>query len=232
MTAAQTLRRKLNKLRFRSPVAHVYSPLEYAWEPHRRYLELYGDAPKRVVFLGMNPGPFGMVQTGVPFGEVNAVRAWLKVEAPVQPPAVQHPQRLIQGFACTRHEISGQRLWGLFAARFGTARRFFAAHFVANYCPLAFLAASGRNITPDKLPFAEREELMAVCDEHLRAVVEILQPQVVIGVGGFAANRARLALADIGCQLGQILHPSPACPAANRDWAGTVTSELVGQGVW
>ena len=36
---------------------------------------------KRVVFLGMNPGPFGMAQVGVPFGEVAAVRDWLRIDA-------------------------------------------------------------------------------------------------------------------------------------------------------
>lgn len=232
ITAARSLRTKLHKLRFDPPVAHVYSPLEYAWEPYCRYLQLYGQGPKRVLFLGMNPGPFGMVQTGVPFGEVTAVRDWLKVDGVVRPPKSQHPQRPIQGFACVRREISGQRLWGLFAARYGTATRFFTEHFVANYCPLAFLAAGGSNMTPDKLPRRQREEMLGACDEHLRAVVEILQPQFVVGIGGFAAGRAQLALAKSPCRFGQILHPSPACPAANRDWAGTVTSELIAQRIW
>ena len=100
------------------------------------------------------------------------------------------PRRPVLGFACKRSEISGERLWGLFATRFGTAENFFRDHFVANYCPLAFLESSGRNRTPDKLPLAERESLFAPCDEHLRAVVHILQPQWLIGIGDFAAKRA------------------------------------------
>ncbi|XP_041320208.1 single-strand selective monofunctional uracil DNA glycosylase-like, partial [Pyrgilauda ruficollis] len=42
------------------PVAAVYAPLEYAWEPHRRFVRRFLRSPKAVLFLGMNPGPFGM----------------------------------------------------------------------------------------------------------------------------------------------------------------------------
>jgi single-strand selective monofunctional uracil DNA glycosylase len=180
----------------------------------------------------MNPGPFGMVQTGVPFGEVSAVRDWLGIEAPVEPPRRMHPRRPITGFDCARSEVSGRRLWALFAARFKTPERFFDRHLVINYCPLAFLESSGRNLTPDKLPAAERAALFEVCDAHLRAVVKALRPEWVIGVGGFAFARARDALRQEKLQLGQMLHPSPASPAANRDWAGQASRQLATLGVW
>ena len=70
-----------------------------------------------------------------------------------------------------RSEVSGARLWGAFAARHGTAERFFRERFVANYCPLLFLEESGRNRTPDRLAPPERRALFAACDEHLRALV-------------------------------------------------------------
>ena len=70
-----TLGAECGALRFGSKVDTVYNPLVYAREPHNRYLELAGRAPKKVIFLGMNPGPWGMAQTGVPFGEVAAVSA-------------------------------------------------------------------------------------------------------------------------------------------------------------
>src|SRR6185295_18463722 len=138
-------------LKFSLPVTHVYNPLVYAWRAHEAYLRNYGGKRKRVIFLGMNPGPFGMAQTGVPFGEINAVRDWLKIGARIDRPPREHPKRMIEGFACRRSEVSGLRLWGLFAKQFGRADGFFAGHFVANYCPLSFLEASGRNRTPDKL---------------------------------------------------------------------------------
>ena len=226
------LRAELARMTFHGPVACVYDPLEYAWAGHELYLRKFGNSRKRVIFIGMNPGPFGMVQTGVPFGEVKAVREWMGIEAPIGKPPREHPKRPVEGFACPRSEVSGRRLWGLFAQRFGTAERFFADHFVANYCPLAFFGESGANLTPDKLPAAEAGPLLQACDRHLRRVVEILQPEWLIGVGDFAAKRARPILEGVAVQVGKVLHPSPASPAANRDWAGQAAAQLKALGVW
>jgi single-strand selective monofunctional uracil DNA glycosylase len=243
INAAQRLRDAVNQLSFAPPVTHVYNPLDYAWAAHEMYLSRYGNGRKRVIFLGMNPGPFGMAQTGVPFGQIAAVRDWLGIEAKIDNPPHEHPKRRVTGFDCKRSEVSGERLWGLFAKRFGTAKKFFAEHFVANYCPLAFIESTGRNRTPDKLPRHEREKLFAVCDEHLRDVVQILQPEWLIGVGDFAAKRAMLAapkasgeggsiFANEPPRVGRILHPSPACPKSNVDWPGKATRQLRELGVW
>jgi single-strand selective monofunctional uracil DNA glycosylase len=180
----------------------------------------------------MNPGPFGMVQTGIPFGEVAAVRDWLKIEGPIGRPELEHPRRPVAGFSCPRSEVSGQRLWGLFAKRFGLAHQFFGRHLVMNYCPLAFLESTGRNRTPDKLPPAERGRLLEICDAHLKQVIEILEPDWLIGIGDFAAKRAQEALSGKAIRIGRILHPSPASPAANRNWAELATSQLKELGVW
>ncbi|MBU6399576.1 MAG: single-stranded DNA-binding protein [Verrucomicrobia bacterium] len=219
-------------LGFEAPVAHVYNPLSYAWPVHEAYLRRYGRGPKRVVFLGMNPGPFGMAQTGVPFGEIAVVRDWLRLSGPIGRPAREHPKRPVLGFACHRSEVSGRRLWGLFAERFGRPETFFAHHFVVNYCPLVFFGETGRNLTPDKLRAAEAAVLFAACDRHLRLVVAALRPEWVIGIGEFAEKRARRVLDRAGVKIGRILHPSPASPAANRDWPGKAAVELEQQGVW
>ncbi|MGI8438532.1 MAG: uracil-DNA glycosylase family protein [Chthoniobacterales bacterium] len=232
VTGARTLRDAVGRLRFAAPVAHVYNPLEYAWAAHEIYLRRYGAGRKRVIFLGMNPGPFGMVQTGIPFGEIAAVRDWLGIGTAIAQPSQQHPKRMITGFACTRSEVSGRRLWGLFAERFGTAKKFFADHFVLNYCPLAFLEASGANRTPNKLPPRGRAKLFQLCDEHLRAVAMTLAPDWIIGVGGFAEDRACEAIGDGAIKVGRVLHPSPASPAANRGWAAAASAELERLGIW
>jgi single-strand selective monofunctional uracil DNA glycosylase len=230
--AARRLCRDAEKLRFGPPVTHVYNPLRYAWQGHEIYLRRFGRGRREIIFLGMNPGPFGMAQTGVPFGEIGAVRDWMKIEATISRPAREHPRRPILGFRCGRSEISGRRLWGLFAGRFGAPENFFERHFVANYCPLAFLEAGGRNRTPDKLGPEEKAELIRVCDAHLRAVLDILRPKWIIGIGAYAARRVELAGAGRGVRIGQILHPSPASPAANRDWARQATAQLRELGVW
>jgi single-strand selective monofunctional uracil DNA glycosylase len=230
--AAQKLSADVDKLAFALPVTHVYNPLDYAWRAHEIYLRRYGNTTKRIVFLGMNPGPFGMAQTGVPFGQIAAVRDWLGITAKIDNPPNEHPKRPVTGFACKRSEASGERLWGLFTKRFGTADKFCHEHFVANYCPLAFIEQSGRNRTPDKLPPHERAALFAVCDEHLLETIRILQPEWLIGVGDFATKRAQHVFTNESLRIGRILHPSPACPGSNRDWAGTVTRQLRDLGVW
>ncbi len=229
ITAA--LRREVDALRFGAPTTHVYDPLDYAREPHARYLERWGGGPKQVVLVGMNPGPFGMAQTGVPFGEVALVRELLGIEAKVKRPAREHPKRPIEGFACTRSEVSGQRFWGLVRDRFGTPERFFARFFVINYCPLVFMEASGKNRTPDKLPAREREPLFAACDRALAAMVDVLGPHTVVGVGAFAEERARVALAGRSVTIGSILHPSPASPLANGGWAEKAEAQLRALGI-
>jgi single-strand selective monofunctional uracil DNA glycosylase len=232
IATAQKLSESVDKLTFAAPVTHTYNPLDYAWACHEQYLRLFGEGNKRIVFLGMNPGPFGMTQIGVPFGEIAAARDWMKLDAPIQKPVHENPARLIEGWACTRSEVSGRRLWGLFAERFTSADVFFAEHFVANYCPLAFFA-SGKNVTPDKLPAAEVAPLFAACDAHLVEVVAATQAEWVIGIGGFAEAQAQRALAHLPqIKIGRILHPSPASPAANRGWAEQATKQMQALKLW
>lgn len=61
----QKLVSALEVLHFSEPVTHVYNPIEYAAEPHVAYVHRYCQSTKAVLFLGMNPGPYGMAQTGV-----------------------------------------------------------------------------------------------------------------------------------------------------------------------
>lgn len=233
--AASRLRKVVDELSFSPPVTHVYNPLDYAWEVHRDYLRRYGNSRRGVLFLGMNPGPFGMAQTGVPFGEVAAVRDWLGLAGKVGRPSPEHPKRPVEGFTCTRSEVSGRRLWGFLAERFRSPEAFFKDHFVSNYCPLVFVGESGRNLTPDKLPAQERAPLYSACNEHLEETIRILNPAWVIGVGTFAEARAREVLAatsGLDTRIGRILHPSPASPAANHGWAEKVEAQLLEMGVW
>lgn len=229
--AAKRLSKKVARLRFAEPVTHVYNPLRYAWAPHEAYLRRLSPSGVRVLLLGMNPGPWGMAQTGVPFGEIPSVRNWLGIEEPVKRPQVEHPKRPIEGFACQRSEVSGRRLWGLFAERFGTADAFFAEHFVANYCPLVFMTETGKNFTPDKLPAAEREPLDAACDQHLAELLDATQPEWAVGVGKYAEKCLKRVAPD-GVKVTTVLHPSPASPAANRGWSEAATKQLEAAGVW
>ncbi len=231
VSISRTLGRRTNELTFSAPVTHVYNPLVYARAPHEEYLRRYGEGRKQVILLGMNPGPFGMAQTGVPFGDVTMVREFLGINGTVKRPPREHPKRPVEGFACSRNEVSGTRLWGWARERFKTSAAFFRRFFVVNYCPLAFMEESGRNLTPDRLPAKERDPLLAICDDALQAIVLTLQPEFVVGVGGFAEKRARAALPTFKGSISCILHPSPASPAANRGWAQVIEGQLESVGI-
>ncbi len=222
---------RLEGLRFGPPVTHVYNPLVYARRSHLQYLERYGQGPTSIVLLGMNPGPWGMAQTGVPFGEINAVTRWLGIREAVDAPGNPHPKRPVDGFDCSKSEVSGRRLWGWAKNRFKTPEAFFARFFVANYCPLAFMEASGKNRTPNQLPASERKPLLAACDQALRETVALMSPEWVVGVGAFAETRARSALGDVNVQIGRITHPSPANPRANRGWEPLIEAEFADMGI-
>jgi len=228
---ARTLRREVAGLQFAPPVTHVYNPLDYAWAPHRAYLERYGRDGRDVVLVGMNPGPWGMVQTGVPFGDVPFVRDWMGIEAPVGQPACPHPKRPVQGFACGRREGSGRRLWSWAQQVYGSADEFFARFFVLNYCPLCFFEADGRNRTPDKLPVSERRRLFGPCDRALARSIDCLAPAYVLGIGRFATSRVTEALRGRDVTFGAIPHPSPASPLANQGWDAQVERALESLGL-
>lgn len=211
----------MNALSFAPPVAFTYNPLEYAWEGHEAYIRRFGKGRKDVLYLGMNPGPFGMAQTGVPFGEIAAVTLWMGITASIGQPPATHPKRPVQGFNCPRSEVSGRRLWGLFEEMYGTAEAFFSQAYVANYCPLIWMSESGANIPPTQLPKEQVAQIDAACQRHLCRIIEILQPRCLIGVGGYALKQLELAAAalpDMNFTLGTILHPSPASPIANKHW--------------
>ena len=222
----------VDALDFSEPVTHVYNPLRYARANFDQYIERFAtQTPRPVVMVGMNPGPWGMAQTGVPFGDVDFAREWMGIEGEVGKPADEHPARPVEGFACERNEVSGSRLWGWARERYGAPEDFFARFFVWNYCPLSFMEESGRNFTPNKLPVAERRPLFAPCDQALREVVDYLQPTWVVGIGAFAEKRVTAAMKkreDGGesPRIGRVLHPSPASPKANRGWAEQAEAEL------
>jgi single-strand selective monofunctional uracil DNA glycosylase len=231
VTIARRLSRRVDEMTFAAPVTHVYNPLAYAWATHRQYLERYGRGPKEVVLVGMNPGPFGMAQTGVPFGDVTMARDWLEIEGKVTQPDVVHPKRPITGFSCTRKEVSGTRVWTWARDRFGSPEAFFSRFFIWNYCPLCFMEESGRNRTPDKLTPPERVMLYEACDEALSQLMYSLKPELVVGIGRFATDRIERIKDKPPVRVGVAPHPSPASPLANRGWAPIFEQALEGLGV-
>lgn len=146
-----SLTKSLQEIAFTAPVEFVYSPIEYAFSVHLNYLLKFCKYNKKILFLGMNPGPWGMSQTGIPFGEVNTVADWLGLAGRVDKPQREQPDRKVTGFSCKRSEVSGRRFWGLFKRLCCTPDVFFRHSFLRNYCPVALMDLKGRNITPAEL---------------------------------------------------------------------------------
>lgn len=230
ISAARELSQQLRELSFNPPVWGVYDAFDYALPGYEAYVRAYAMPSAKVLFLGMNPGPWGMAQTGIPFGEVAAVTSWLGLSAEIGKPPREHPKRPIEGFACQRSEVSGRRLWSLFAELAQSPQQFFRHAFVLNYCPLAFMSESGANITPDKLSAAERGPLEVACDAHLQRVMELFQPKYAIGVGAWATRLLQRQSAD-NLQIATLLHPSPASPIANREWPQRPIAQLAALGI-
>ncbi|XP_071825855.1 single-strand selective monofunctional uracil DNA glycosylase-like isoform X2 [Apostichopus japonicus] len=220
---------ELGNLSFGERVCYIYNPLQYAKETHEDFIRKYCQSTKKVLFLGMNPGPFGMAQNGVPFGERDHVVDWLKIEGDVGKPEREHPKRQIQGLECPRKEVSGRRFWDLWKQLCKTPQRFFENGFVYNHCPLVFMSDSGKNITPPTLPVKEREPLNVLCNEMLIKLITLLKVEVVVGIGKFAKERAEKVISAAGLdgvRVELILHPSPANPQANKGWDGIVKKQL------
>lgn len=213
---ARQLGRELDRLQWTTP-SHVYNPLGYAWDGHGEYLRRFGDGTGRVLLVGMNPGPWGMAQTGVPFGSVHMVRDWFGIDPELgRKLPQQHAKYPILGMACHRDEGSGKRLWGWAQERFGTPERFFQRFFVWNYCPLLFIGRD-RNMIPSQLRAAEAAALGAPCDRALQRAIHVLQPAAVVGIGRYAEQQLRRLVGE-RMAVTYLPHPSPASPAANREW--------------
>ena len=210
----------------------VYNPLAYAWEPHRAYLELASGGGAKTLLLGMNPGPHGMGQMGIPFAATSVVRELLKItNLEVGQPRKPHPKRPISGLDWPKEEVSGTRLWSLLANEYGSAESIFKSVFLLNHCPLMlFSGERATYITPDKITGPTTKALLERCDEHLREVVDIMQIERVIGVGRYSEKRALNALSGIDISVTTCWHPSPASPLANRnkgeDWKKNVRNVL------
>lgn len=222
----------LDGLSFGLPVTHVYNPLVYARSAYDAYCARFGQGrPREILLVGMNPGPFGMAQVGVPFGEVATVRDWMGIDTPIGKPPVEHPKRPVLGFDYPRSEVSGRRLWGWARETFGTPEAFHERFFVANYCPLVFMEEGGRNRVPEKLSKEERTPMFAACDRALRRTVEHFQPRFVVGIGKFAEKKAKQLVGDMDVIIGSVPHPSPASPLANRGWSPLMTAGLQDLGI-
>lgn len=257
---------------FRHPagVSHVYNPLSYMATAHEAWLSRYvqyGECdevavtPSPYLILGMNPGPWGMVQTGVPFGDVpNAGKLigvrdgstpfTAQIPCGVSLPAIfkpqldgiqLHPKRPVQGFACTRVEASGDRLWGGLATVWGLLDAVLDDCFAMNYCPLAYFSGeAGENVTPEAFikagPYRDEayaQELDDVCGAYLRTVMRAMDTKVVLAIGRYAERKAKIAASMVANKpaVVYLTHPSPLATRNAEQWAEMARTTMQAAGV-
>ena len=191
----------------------IYNPLDYARDNFAAFLEMSLEYTPKTAFLGMNPGPYGMTQTGVPFGDIEAVKGYLGINGQVGKPVVESGSKKITGMETTRREGSGKRFWTM-AEAYGRKEEFFSVAAVLNYCPLCFIDGN-TNITPDKLPSDDRKKLYPICDSYLQRALDIIMPSSVIAIGRF--SEAALKRTWDGNTI-FFPHPSPLNPSASAFW--------------
>ncbi|KAK6639299.1 hypothetical protein RUM43_007571 [Polyplax serrata] len=222
---------ELNNLKFTPPIDYVYNPLLYAKDLHENFIKKYFEnCSKKILFLGMNPGPWGMCQTGIVFGDKDHVKEWLKLCGQVNKPKKEHPRKKITGLDCSRKEISGKKFWGFFRKLCQTPEQFFQHSFVYNLCCLAFVDTSGKNITPPEIKDIQvRNRLLNICNETFVKIIKEFKFEIVIGVGKFAEKNAITELRRNGLSNVKVLsipHPSPRSAKIFRVWEEMTLKKL------
>lgn len=208
--------KKLNELQFDFD-GFVYNPLNYASLLHNQFLNRNTNTIDNL-FMGMNPGPFGMAQNGVPFGATSKVKDFLKINGSVDLVLDAHPKLPIVGLEMKREEESGKRFWSVMEEIYGNCEEFFKHSFATNYCPLAFIdkGSTAKNITPDKLSKQDQKKIELVCDEFLEKQINILKPKRIIAIGRYSEKMALKNKDKI--EVLYLFHPSPANPKGFSYW--------------
>ncbi|XP_047511589.1 single-strand selective monofunctional uracil DNA glycosylase [Pieris napi] len=211
----------LKNIKLPETVTHVYNPTIYARDTFEMYIRKYCNTKKKIMFFGMNPGPWGMSQTGVPFGEISSVRDWLGIEGCVGKPLEENAARPVRGFDCTRTEVSGKRFWGLFKKLCGFPEVFFETSLVYNYINQQWMNSKGCNITPADFKMSQMESLYNIGDLVFANVLRLYGVETVVAIGRFCLVRAQKAISQYillkNVKVIYLPHPSPRV-VNNNDW--------------
>ncbi|XP_045776673.1 single-strand selective monofunctional uracil DNA glycosylase [Maniola jurtina] len=226
---ADEMNEALNEFNLPPAVKCVYNPSIYARYTFEMYARKYCNTKKKIMFFGMNPGPWGMSQTGVPFGEISSVRDWLGIEGPVNKPPHEIRERPVDGFDCKRTEVSGKRFWGLLKTICGTPENFFKTSFVYNYINQQWMKSNGCNLTPGDFKVSDMEPLYNICDPIFVKILKLYEVEIVVAIGKFCETRAQKAikkyLPSSSIKILYLSHPSPRS-VNNNNWEQKALEEL------
>jgi len=238
VNATRLLSARLEPVRAALPAAGLKAvaaidPTSYAFGNYTRFMQLAASGPRLALFVGMNPGPHGMAQTGIPFGDVDTARVLLGGADTIDPlPGLRAASGAAwdcKGLAYHRGEQSGMRLWSALSQLCGSPQAALERCCIVNYCPLYMVGPELENITPSDLPRRHdiTRALEAACDEHLRQLVLGLEVKTVLSFGSYAHASARRALSGFPVDFYTTPHPSPRRGSA-AEWIASALPLLAG----
>ncbi len=228
----------------------IWNPGLYGETWHARFRRLYRPGQHPLVVFGLNPGPYGMAQTGIPFTDIRRLVSALPDLAAelrgrgerVEPPGLAPPG--LRPYLSRSFESSAVRVYRFLKKGWGGAERGWTEVVVANPCTLLFIdPAEGKNRTPADLARAAR--LRGSGRDQVRELVEsfgrIRIRCAVESIEALSPRGAILLGKDVQAALGPALrrilgearvipweHPARAVP---ESWASGLLSALRRRGL-
>jgi single-strand selective monofunctional uracil DNA glycosylase len=217
----------------------VLDPGRYGERWHHRFRRCYPVGPRPLLVFGLNPGPYGMAQTGVPFTDLKRLefhlpRLWrelLAAREPVALPGLAPPS--LRPFLTRTFESSSVRVYKFLERAFGSAEQAFRRVAFVNPCPLLFIdRATGENRTPADLPRAAprlMREFDALRRTTVLEAVSELEARGAVLLGKDVARAAAPAL-RAALPADSVLeweHPARAVP---ETWARGLHESLAARG--
>jgi single-strand selective monofunctional uracil DNA glycosylase len=226
----------------------IWNPGLYAASWHALFRKEYPASAGCILVFGLNPGPYGMAQTGIPFTDLKRLREHLPRLAKglerrgCSLAGVGLAPRSLRPYLSRTFESSAVRVYRFLSRGWGSAEDGWRSVVVANPCSLLFMDAAGENRTPADLVGAVsrrtgslvaarrlRERCNALRRLAAREAVRVLSPRGVVLLGKDAQRAMQTGIAPL---LGpdSILgweHPARAVPDR---WAMGLLEEIKRRG--
>jgi single-strand selective monofunctional uracil DNA glycosylase len=223
----------------------VLNPGRYGERWHARFRRAYPMSPRPLLVFGLNPGPYGMAQTGVPFTDLKRLESalpglWKDLVAsgePVTRPGLAPPS--LARHLTRTFESSSVRVYRFLERAYGRPELALREVVFVNPCPLLFIdPETGANRTPADLPRALRARKAA---ELVHAFEELRRATVLEAVAELEPRGAILLGRDVAAAVGEALraalgarsvveweHPARAVP---ETWSRGLADELRKRGL-
>jgi len=206
----------------------VWNPALYALDIYQEYLTKFPPEPGAILALGLNPGPYGMAQTGIPFTDCRTASGALGMEMTIPGKA---PDDLISRLKKANgkwrgtYERSSLGMYRFLILAWGDIKTAYRNWFVGNPCPLLFLDPERWNVTPADPRLRRMKEVGELRQRAVIGFSEILNPRGIVCFGKDVAKAVgEVAIRQVGPDRVVFYeHPARAVP---EKWAAGLLQEL------